>query len=289
MFSVVVVTIGDASGQFEEGMLTVFYRACHIVYFLFGNLQYLLETLQKTYVFRDIMVSSRSVLLCVRSIHTSCRMNSKLTYVVIIINLFTRVFSLYSIGILSQASVLPFPYLHFLERGPLTIDGWYPRDHMPDDYPKNEEERRAAAIKYGMRLEDYKPYDKDDCYKYAGNYPDYGCVTYDHKDPYENWSDPHYRRNWGEGVSCIRHGCLQILFTKILFTIFLWTNTVIFCRHLIPALIFCWIGIQTWPKGRKWKNDIMLKQYPYDIKRAYPFTDPRIYPITNYTFEPRDQ
>uniref|UniRef100_A0A915Q3G1 Uncharacterized protein n=1 Tax=Setaria digitata TaxID=48799 RepID=A0A915Q3G1_9BILA len=117
------------------------------------------------------------------------------------------------------------------QRGPLTIDGWYPRDHMPDDYPKNEEERRAAAIKYGMRPEDYKPYDKDDHFNYAGNYPDYGCVTYDHKDPYENWSDPHYRRNWGEG---------------------------------------------------------MLKQYPYDIKRAYPFTDPRIYPITNYTFEPMD-
>lgn len=45
---------------------------------------------------------------------------------------------------------------YFLERGPLTIDGWYPRDHMPDDYPKNEKERRAAAIKYGMRPEDYK-------------------------------------------------------------------------------------------------------------------------------------
>uniref|UniRef100_A0A0R3QQS8 NADH dehydrogenase [ubiquinone] 1 beta subcomplex subunit 8, mitochondrial n=1 Tax=Brugia timori TaxID=42155 RepID=A0A0R3QQS8_9BILA len=245
MFSVVVVTIGDASGQFEEGMLTVFYRACHIVYICWRRFKKLMCSR-----FRDVMVSSRSVLLCVRSIHTSCRMN---------------------------------------KRGPLTIDGWYPRDHMPDDYPKNEEERRAAAIKYGMRLEDYKPYDKDDCYKYAGNYPDYGCVTYDHKDPYENWSDPHYRRNWGEGVSYIRHGCLQILFTEILFTIFLWTNTVIFCRHLIPALIFCWIGIQTWPKGRKWKNDIMLKQYPYDIKRAYPFTDPRIYPITNYTFEPGDQ
>ncbi|VDK64639.1 unnamed protein product [Onchocerca ochengi] len=108
------------------------------------------------------MVSkSRSVLLCMRSIHTSCRMD---------------------------------------KRGPLTIDGWYPRDHMPDDYPKNEEERRAAAIKYGMRPEDYKPHSKDDYFKYAGNYPDYGCVTYDHKDPYENWSDPHYRRNWGEGM-----------------------------------------------------------------------------------------
>ncbi|VDO49933.1 unnamed protein product [Onchocerca flexuosa] len=179
----------------------------------------------------DAMVSkSRSVLLCMRSIHTSCRMN---------------------------------------KRGPLTIDGWYPRDHMPDDYPKNEEERRAAAIKYGMRPEDYKPHSKDDYYKYAGNYPDYGCVTYDHKDPYENWSDPHYRRNWGEGMQ-IR----AMMHTSD--------------RDSYTTLIFCWIGIQTWPKGRKWKNDIMLKQYPYDIKRAYPFTDPRVYPITNYTFEPED-
>ncbi|VDM07832.1 unnamed protein product [Wuchereria bancrofti] len=99
----------------------------------------------------------------------------------------------------------------------MTIDGWYPRDHMPDDYPKNEEERRAAAIKYGMRLEDYKPYDKDDCYKYAGNYPDYGCVTYDHKDPYENWSDPHYRRNWGEGmdIQAIMHTSDRDSYTSI--------------------------------------------------------------------------
>ncbi|VDK51160.1 unnamed protein product [Gongylonema pulchrum] len=72
---------------------------------------------------------------------------------------------------------------------------------MPDEYPKNEEERRAAAIKYGMRLEDYRPIDKDDHFKHAGNYPDYGCVTYDHKDPHEDWSDPFHRRNWGEGVS----------------------------------------------------------------------------------------
>lgn len=50
-------------------------------------------------------------------------------------------------------------------------------------------------------------------------------------------------------------------FTQIFY--FRWTNTVIFCRHLIPALIFCWIGIQTWPKGRKWKNDIVMS---FDLK-----------------------
>ncbi|RCN26412.1 hypothetical protein ANCCAN_27862 [Ancylostoma caninum] len=33
-------------------------------------------------------------------------------------------------------------------RGPLTFDGWYPRDHKPGEYPTTDEERRAAAIKF---------------------------------------------------------------------------------------------------------------------------------------------
>jgi hypothetical protein len=41
------------------------------------------------------------------------------------------------------------------DRGAVSNPGWYPRDHMPGNYPKNEEERRAAAIKYGLRPEDY--------------------------------------------------------------------------------------------------------------------------------------
>lgn len=44
-----------------------------------------------------------------------------------------------------------------------------------------------------------RPIDKEHV-RYAGDYPDVGIVTYDHKDPYENWSYPFYRRNWGEMV-----------------------------------------------------------------------------------------
>lgn len=48
-------------------------------------------------------------------------------------------------------------FIHFQGgRGPLVFPGWYPRDHKPDPYPKNKEERRLAAIKYGLRPEDYK-------------------------------------------------------------------------------------------------------------------------------------
>lgn len=42
--------------------------------------------------------------------------------------------------------------------------------------------------------------DQNDPIKYAGDYPDLGIITYDHKDPYEAWTDRQNRRNWGEMV-----------------------------------------------------------------------------------------
>ncbi|KAI6179330.1 NADH-ubiquinone oxidoreductase ASHI subunit [Aphelenchoides besseyi] len=62
-------------------------------------------------------------------------------------------------------------------RGPLTHPGWFLRDHQPNEYPKNEEERRASAVRYGLRPEDYH-----------------------NKDPYEAYTDSWNRRNWGEQV-----------------------------------------------------------------------------------------
>lgn len=37
-------------------------------------------------------------------------------------------------------------------------EGYWIRDHKPNRYPTTEQERYEAAIKYGMRPEDYKPY-----------------------------------------------------------------------------------------------------------------------------------
>lgn len=45
-----------------------------------------------------------------------------------------------------------------------------------------------------------RPIDPDNVQYYAGDYPDLGLVTYDNKDPYENWTDNLNRRNWGEQV-----------------------------------------------------------------------------------------
>ena len=55
-------------------------------------------------------------------------------------------------------------------------------------------------FRYGLRPEDYNTMNPDDPIKYAGDYPDLGIVTYDHKDPYEAWTDRQNRRNWGEMV-----------------------------------------------------------------------------------------
>ena len=46
--------------------------------------------------------------------------------------------------------------------------------------------------------------------RFAGDYPNLGVLTFDHKDPYEAWSDVHHRRNWGELVCFC--GSLVIIF-----------------------------------------------------------------------------
>lgn len=159
-------------------------------------------------------------------------------------------------------------------------------------YPENDEERRAAAIKYGMRPEDYKPISKDDVVRFAGSYPDVGIVTFDHKDPYEAWSDRHHRRNWGElvGMDMMRYRGDRLTFTGLEaedFTI--WGCFKLCARVLVPMLLFCYFAVHTHPNKWTWKNPAMPKQYSYDYYRAWPWDDPRRYPIVNYSFEPAEE
>ena len=75
------------------------------------------------------------------------------------------------------------------------------KDWKPGPYPQTEEERIAAAKKYGLRVEDYKPF-PDDGFGY-GDYPDIGKIGTGSKDPFENWDIPEVRRNYGEPVSIL--------------------------------------------------------------------------------------
>uniref|UniRef100_A0A0K0DBU4 NADH dehydrogenase [ubiquinone] 1 beta subcomplex subunit 8, mitochondrial n=1 Tax=Angiostrongylus cantonensis TaxID=6313 RepID=A0A0K0DBU4_ANGCA len=173
-------------------------------------------------------------------------------------------------------------------RGPLTFPGWYPRDHKPGPYAMTEDERRAAAIKYGLRLEDYKPMNQDDVVRYAGDYPDLGVVTYDHKDPYEAWTDRLNRRNWGEMVPMdfIRHRGDRVTFTGLEAEDFTTWKAIIFTlRVLVPMVFLSYLFCNEDPNAFRWKNPAMPKQYPYDFYRAFPFDEARRFPITNYSFD----
>merc|ERR1712055_653918 len=73
---------------------------------------------------------------------------------------------------------------------------WQPNDWKPGPYPKTEAERIAAAKKYNMLPEDYKPY-PDDGWGY-GDYPMIEAISMEARDPFECYDDPHNARNYGE-------------------------------------------------------------------------------------------
>jgi len=77
--------------------------------------------------------------------------------------------------------------------------GWWFEDHKSRPWPRNEEQRKAAATRYGLRDGDYTPV-KEDYYGGIGDYPDLGDINYDVKDPYENYSYEKFRRNFTEPV-----------------------------------------------------------------------------------------
>ena len=78
------------------------------------------------------------------------------------------------------------------------FSGWN-KDWRPGPTPKTEEEMQAAAKKYGLRREDYKPYDENAICSH-GDYPELPMVESEQRDPYEDWDLPEYRRNYGEPV-----------------------------------------------------------------------------------------
>ncbi|XP_038072555.1 NADH dehydrogenase [ubiquinone] 1 beta subcomplex subunit 8, mitochondrial-like [Patiria miniata] len=74
----------------------------------------------------------------------------------------------------------------------------FSEDDLPGLYPKTPQERKTAAKKYGMRVEDYEPYPDDGLG--WGDYPKGQDVHDDDKDPHADWDFPEERRNFGELV-----------------------------------------------------------------------------------------
>ncbi|CAD5211410.1 unnamed protein product [Bursaphelenchus okinawaensis] len=176
-------------------------------------------------------------------------------------------------------------------RGPVVYPGWYPRDHRPNPYPENDEERRASAIKYGLRPEDYKPIDKDNVTSFAGDYPDLGLVTFDNKDIYENFSDGLNNRNWGEPVifNFTKHRADRNSYNGLDIEDFTLKRGLLhFAIVLVPMFLLYKYMSSYDPNSFNWKNPSMPKQYHWDYYPTFPYGDARSLPIKNYTFEPAE-
>lgn len=82
----------------------------------------------------------------------------------------------------------------------MNISDWN-KDFKPAKFPTTEEERVAAAKKYNLLPEDYKPY-PDDGTGY-GDYPHLPDVPVETKDPYYPYDSPELKRNFGEPVTFV--------------------------------------------------------------------------------------
>lgn len=96
-------------------------------------------------------------------------------------------------------------YWHFYVTLVLFISVWN-KDYKPGKFPTTEEEKAAAAKKYNLLPEEYKPYADDGAG--FGDYPQLPDVAVESRDPYYPYDFPEHKRNWHDPVWFI----IQILF-----------------------------------------------------------------------------
>ncbi|KAM4636347.1 NADH dehydrogenase [ubiquinone] 1 beta subcomplex subunit 8, mitochondrial [Discoglossus pictus] len=136
------------------------------------------------------------------------------------------------------------------------------KSDLPGPCPKTPEEFAAAAKKYNMRVEDYKPY-PDDGMGY-GDYPKLQDTSQQERDPWYTWDHPDFRRNWGEPM----HWDFDMFIRNRVDTspsAVPWNKM---CKYLFGfigfMLVMFWVG----------------EKYPY-----YPPVAPKQYPYNNLHLE----
>lgn len=85
---------------------------------------------------------------------------------------------------------------------------YFEKDFLPGPYPKTEEERRAAAKKYGMQPEDYEPYDPE-LGLGTGDYPKVEPIGMDLRSEWEIYDSYRLKKNFNEPVSTYC-GCQEL-------------------------------------------------------------------------------
>lgn len=93
------------------------------------------------------------------------------------------------------------------------------KDWKPGPYPRTEEERKAAALKYGLEPSEYQPYPDDGTGH--GDYPMLPERSAESKDPYYTWDFPELKKNLHETVTQIKNFNILSVFSEVRFLLLL--------------------------------------------------------------------
>ncbi|XP_017871965.1 PREDICTED: NADH dehydrogenase [ubiquinone] 1 beta subcomplex subunit 8, mitochondrial [Drosophila arizonae] len=145
------------------------------------------------------------------------------------------------------------------------LAGWN-KDYKPGPYPKTEKEREAAAKKYYLLPEEYKPY-ADDGLGY-GDYPKVGGgLGVEHKDNYYPYDYPEIKRNFNEPIS-VDHD----LYSEDRY------SQPDYPRYSKSYYMLCFAGVMGgclalyyWLEDKKMYRPVAAKQYPADGVKHYTF------------------
>ncbi|XP_067951418.1 NADH dehydrogenase [ubiquinone] 1 beta subcomplex subunit 8, mitochondrial-like [Watersipora subatra] len=159
------------------------------------------------------------------------------------------------------------------------------RDWVPGPYPKTQAERAAAAEKYGLRVEDYQPYNPDEDPGY-GDYPKVKWIGAEARDPYDDIDYPHTGTNYKEVLHVRADQSVSDRYnpswedqsyfsTRFMLTVFL---SIYFGGMALQALCE-YFDIRT-------HMPAMPKQYPDHLWVQRGKDREKMPTVTHYTFEP---
>ncbi|XP_055840451.1 NADH dehydrogenase [ubiquinone] 1 beta subcomplex subunit 8, mitochondrial [Episyrphus balteatus] len=147
------------------------------------------------------------------------------------------------------------------------------KDFKPGPFPKTQEERDAAAKKYNLLPEEYRPYADEGLY--YGDYPHLpegpGGLGIEAKDNYYPYDFPEHKRNFNEPL----HAQIDLIgedrYSQPEKTRF--ENWQYFASFF--GFMTCCFVLYYWLEDKKMFRPVLPKQYPRDGK-------------VHYTFEPKN-
>ncbi|EDV92083.1 NADH dehydrogenase [ubiquinone] 1 beta subcomplex subunit 8, mitochondrial [Drosophila grimshawi] len=145
------------------------------------------------------------------------------------------------------------------------LAGWN-KDYKPAPYPRTEKEREAAAKKYYLLPEEYKPY-ADNGLGF-GDYPHVGGgLGLENKDSYYPYDYPEHKRNLHEPISADIDLYSEDRFSQPDQP-----------RYSTSYYFLCFLGVMSgclavyyWLEDKKMYRPVAVKQLPADGKKHYTF------------------